>query len=56
MQSVIDEAMAIKLAQSGYFYILHRFEVDVIKFISNMKRLNLITSISIGVNMKRWYM
>jgi GMP reductase len=50
MQSVIDEAMAIKLAQSGYFYILHRFEVDVIKFISNMKRLNLITSISIGVN------
>ena len=50
MQSVINEAMAIKLAQSGYFYILHRFEVDVIKFISNMKRLNLITSISIGVN------
>ena len=25
MQSVIDEALAIKLAQSGYFYILHRF-------------------------------
>lgn len=50
MQSVIDEALAIKLAQSGYFYILHRFDVDVIKFISKMKSLNLITSISIGVN------
>jgi len=50
MQSVIDEAMAIQLAQSGYFYILHRFDVDVVKFISKMKSLNLITSISIGVN------
>lgn len=50
MQSVIDEAMAQKLAQSGYFYILHRFDVDVVKFISKMKSLNLITSISIGVN------
>jgi len=50
MQSVIDEALALKLAQNGYFYILHRFDVDVIKFISDMKKLNLITSISIGVN------
>lgn len=50
MQSVIDEAMVINLAQSGYFYILHRFDVDVVKFISKMKSLNLITSISIGVN------
>jgi GMP reductase len=50
MQSVIDEAMALKLAQSGYFYILHRFDIDVVKFISKMKSLNLITSISIGVN------
>lgn len=50
MQSVIDEAMALKLVQSGYFYILHRFDIDVVKFISKMKSLNLITSISIGVN------
>lgn len=50
MESVIDESLAIKLAQNGYFYIMHRFNVDVIKFISNMKKLNLITSISIGVN------
>lgn len=50
MQSVIDEALAQKLAQSGYFYILHRFDVDVVKFMAQMKALNLITSISIGVN------
>ena len=50
MQSVIDEALALKLAQNGFFYILHRFDVDVVKFISQIKKLNLITSISIGVN------
>ena len=50
MQSVIDEALAMKMAQKGFFYILHRFDVDVIKFISDMKNMSLITSISIGVN------
>lgn len=50
MQSVIDEALAMKLAQNGFFYILHRFDVDVVKFISDMKEKNLVTSISIGVN------
>jgi GMP reductase len=50
MQSVIDEALAMKMAQRGFFYILHRFDVDVIRFISDMKKENLITSISIGVN------
>lgn len=50
MQSVIDEALATRMAQEGYFYIIHRFDVDVIKFLSDMKELNLITSISLGVN------
>lgn len=50
MQCVIDEALAIKLSQNGYFYILHRFDVDAIKFTSKMKEMNLIASISIGVN------
>lgn len=56
MESVIDEALAIKLAQSGYFYILHRFNVDVIKFITKMKKMNLITSISIGVNDESYHL
>lgn len=50
MQSIIDENIAIKLAENGYFYILHRFDIDIVKFMYKMKSLNLITSISIGVN------
>ncbi len=50
MESVISEDLAIKLAQNGYFYIMHRFGTDNVKFIELMKSLNLVTSISIGVN------
>jgi GMP reductase len=50
MECVINEEIAIKLAKSGYFYILHRFDIDQIKFIKLMKSLDLFTSISIGVN------
>jgi hypothetical protein len=50
MECVINEEIAIKLAKSGYFYIIHRFDIDQIKFIKLMKSLDLFTSISIGVN------
>jgi GMP reductase len=50
MESIIDEDLAIKLAENGYFYILHRFGTDNISFIRKMKSLNLVSSISIGVN------
>ena len=50
MECVINETLAIKLAKNGYFYIMHRFDIDVIDFIKNMNSLKLITSISIGVN------
>lgn len=50
MECVINENIAIKLAKSGYFYIMHRFDIDPIIFTENMKRLNLISSISLGVN------
>jgi GMP reductase len=50
MESIIDEPLSIKLAQEGYFYILHRFDVDVVSFMITMKELGLMTSISIGVN------
>lgn len=50
MESVINEELCVKLAQNGYFYIMHRFGVDNKKFIEKMKKLNLVTSISIGVN------
>jgi GMP reductase len=50
MQSVINEDLCIKLASEGYFYIMHRFGVDNVKFVEYMKSLGLYTSISIGVN------
>jgi GMP reductase len=50
MESVINEDLCIKLASSGYFYIMHRFGVDNVEFVKYMKSLGLYTSISIGVN------
>jgi len=50
MESVIDEDLCIKLAENGYFYIMHRFGIDNKAFIKKMKSLGLFTSISIGVN------
>jgi GMP reductase len=50
MECVIDEELSKILARNGYFYIMHRFGVDNKKFIMDMKKENLPTSISIGVN------
>jgi GMP reductase len=50
MESIIDERLAIQLAKNGYFYILHRFEIDEVSFIRRMKSEKLFSSISIGVN------
>ncbi|WFQ93999.1 GMP reductase [Mycoplasma feriruminatoris] len=49
MATIINEELAEQLAKNGYFYVMHRFNVDQIKFIKNMKEKNLITSISLGV-------
>jgi GMP reductase len=50
MESVINEDLAKKLAREGYFYVMHRFGIDIKKFIFNMRKENLVTSVSIGVN------
>lgn len=50
MSSVINEELAIILAKAGYFYILHRFNVDSYAFVQKCNNLSLISSISIGVN------
>jgi len=49
MATIIDEKLAILLAQKGYFYVMHRFNVDNVKFVKEMKTQNLIASISVGV-------
>ena len=50
MESVIDVDLAVNLAKNQYFYILHRFDVDVVDFVRMMNDKHLISSISIGVN------
>ncbi|MBU5268230.1 GMP reductase [Virgibacillus proomii] len=50
MQTIIDEKIAIMLAENGYFYIMHRFKPEKrIDFIKDMRSRGLIASISVGV-------
>lgn len=50
MKSVINEKTCRFFAKQNWFYIMHRFGTDNIKFIRKMKKDNLISSISVGVN------
>lgn len=49
MRCVIDEDLSLWLASNGYFYIMHRFEVNSYKFVRQMHHHSLLSSISIGV-------
>jgi len=50
MATIIDETLAIWLAENDYFYIMHRFEESSrIVFIQKMQQRKLYTSISVGV-------
>ena len=50
MQTIIDEKVAVYLAENGYFYIMHRFKPESrIQFIEDMRERNLFSSISVGV-------
>ncbi|SDQ95059.1 GMP reductase [Virgibacillus subterraneus] len=55
MQTIIDEKIAISLAENGYFYIMHRFEPETrIAFIKDMISRGLIASISVGVKAEEY--
>ncbi len=49
MKTVVNESICVWLAQNGYFYVMHRFDLDNVKFVQNMKALGLYASISLGV-------
>ena len=50
MQTIIDEKIAIMLAENGYFYIMHRFDPEKrAAFIKDMHSRELLASISVGV-------
>ncbi|WP_017470419.1 GMP reductase [Amphibacillus jilinensis] len=55
MQTIIDEKIAIYLAEHQYFYIMHRFNPETrIQFIKDMHQRGLIASISVGVKAEEY--
>ncbi|BEJ53229.1 hypothetical protein Ltb232_14050 [Lentilactobacillus buchneri subsp. silagei] len=50
METVIDDDLAVWLAQNGYFYIMHRFQPEKREgFIKMMHSKDLYASISVGI-------
>ena len=49
MKTVVDEKICLWLAQNGYFYVMHRFDLDNVRFVQDMKAKGLFASISLGV-------
>jgi GMP reductase len=49
MKTVVSEAICIWLAQNGYFYVMHRFDLDNVQFVKDMNAKGLYSSISLGV-------
>lgn len=51
MKTVIDESIAEWLAAHGYFYVMHRFDLDNVAFARRMRELSQYVSISSGVKL-----
>ena len=49
MKTVVNEDICVWLAQHGYFYVMHRFDIDNLAFVQRMKERGLFASISLGV-------
>jgi len=49
MKTVVDESICLWLAQNGYFYVMHRFDLDNLKFVKDMQGKGVFASISLGV-------
>src|SRR5699024_582035 len=55
MQTIMDEKIALYLAEHGYFYVMHRFEPETrINFIKDMQARGLFASISVGVKAEEY--
>jgi GMP reductase len=49
MKTVVDEAITEWLAANGYFYVMHRFDLDNVAYAQRMRTKGLYVSISSGV-------
>lgn len=49
MKTVINVPLCIWLAKNGYFYVMHRFDLDNVQFVKDMRAAGVYSSISLGV-------
>ena len=49
MKTVVDEKICNWLARNNYFYVMHRFDLDAVRFTADMQSSGLYSSISLGV-------
>ncbi|MCX7241434.1 MAG: GMP reductase [Burkholderiales bacterium] len=49
MKTVVNADICVWLARNGYFYVMHRFDLDNLAFVKDMKAQGLYASISLGV-------
>jgi len=49
MKTVVDPQICAWLARKGYFYVMHRFDLDNLQFVQDMAAQGLYASISVGV-------
>jgi GMP reductase len=49
MKTVVSEETCNWMAANGYFYVMHRFDLDSVAFVKAMKAKGLYASISLGV-------
>ena len=53
MKTVLDEQVSQWLAANGYFYVMHRFDIDNVVYAKSMREQGLFVSISSGVSALR---
>ncbi len=49
MKTVVNVPICVWLAKNGYFYVMHRFDLDNIQFVKDMRAAGVFASISLGV-------
>ncbi|QHJ00527.1 GMP reductase [Xylophilus rhododendri] len=49
MRTVVDARICRWMAANGYFYVMHRFDLDNVEFVRQMREAGLFASISLGV-------
>ncbi|MBA2676444.1 GMP reductase [Ramlibacter sp.] len=49
MKTVVDESICLWMARNGYFYVMHRFDLDNVAFVRRMKEAGVYASMSLGV-------